>query len=197
MNMKFRLIILILLYFTSIFSLHSQESIIFEDSETVDKNNDQSLNSEISSNVLKNYTINLSLRIYDDENTAIVNSSWTRITMSGKPVTINIKGSNLQLGAILIPYQVDENSVLLLAHGKVIIKPVDSSEGKYYSTVNSLPLKLGEKALFFPLGLLDEKMENISSCVLEIEVHHYDKMNENIDKERGSVEKIDQENKDR
>jgi hypothetical protein len=141
---------------------------------------------------VKNYSINLCLRISDDANNSIVNSSWSRITVSGKPITINLKANNLQIAAVFIPYYIDEKSVVLLSQGKVMLKPVNNSEGKYYSTVDSLPLKIGEKALFFPLGLLDEKMENISSCVLEIEVQHYDKIDESIEEERVFLETTDQ-----
>jgi len=149
----------------------------------------QNSNSEKS---IKNYSINLCLRITDDADNPIVNSSWSRITVSGKPITINLKASNLQIAAVFIPYYVDEKSVVLLSQGKVMLKPVNQSEGKYYSTVDSLPLKIGEKALFFPLGLLDEKMENISSCVLEIEVQHYDKIDESIEEESVFLETSDQ-----
>ncbi len=139
----------------------------------------------------RSYSINLCLRISDDENNQIVNSSWSRITVSGKPVAINLKANNLQIAAVFIPYYVDDKSVVLLSQGKVMLKPVNLAEGKYYSTVDSLPLKVGEKALFFPLGLLDEKMENISSCVLEIEVQHYDKIIESIDEESIFLEPAD------
>lgn len=126
----------------------------------------------------KNYSINFSLRIFDDSNSPILNSSWSRVTVSGKPVSVNLKASNLQIAAVFIPYYVDETSLVLLTQGKVMLKPVNLADGKYFSTVDSLPLRIGEKALFFPLGLIEEKMENISSCVLEIEVLHYDKIGE-------------------
>ncbi|MDX9801068.1 MAG: hypothetical protein RBT69_07020 [Spirochaetia bacterium] len=127
---------------------------------------------------IKSYTINLAIRIFDDLDKTIVNSSWSRSTISGKPITINLKAGNLQIAAAFIPYYVDEKNVVLLAQGKVMLKPVNLTEGKYYSTVDSLPLKIGEKAFFLPLGLIDEKMENISSCVLEIEVQNCDKIAE-------------------
>jgi hypothetical protein len=120
------------------------------------------------------YVIKVNLKIIDDEENELVNSKWKIATVSGKAVVIHVKGNNLIIKADLTPYYVDNNSLLLLTRGNVMLMPTDSEASKYYSTVNSLPVKLGEKALFFPLGLLNEKMENISSCVLEIEVQPYD-----------------------
>ena len=132
----------------------------------------------------RNYLLNFCLRIFDHENRPLVNSSWTRITMSGQPVVVNLKANNLNIAVLFIPYFLNEKSVMLLCQSKVLLKNVNYSGGRYYSTVNSIPLKVGEKALFFPLGLLqNEKVENISSCVLEIEVLHHDKTNEKSSEE--------------
>ncbi len=120
------------------------------------------------------YDIKINLKILDDEKKELVNTDWKLSTLSGKPVSIHLKGNNLYIKADMTPYYADRKSILLLTQANVKLKPVDSEVSKFYSTVNSLPIKLGEKALFFPLGLLNEKMENISSCVLEIEVQPYD-----------------------
>ena len=120
------------------------------------------------------YQIKINLKILDDSKKELVNSDWNLATLSGKPVSINLKGNNVSIKADMTPYYSDKDSILLLTQANVKLKPVGSETGKFFSTVNSLPIKLGEKALFFPLGLLDEKMENISSCVLEIEVQPYD-----------------------
>ena len=120
------------------------------------------------------YQIKINLKILDDVKKELVNSDWNLATLSGKAVSINLRGNNLVIKADMTPYYSDKNSILLLIQANVKLKPSDSEVSKFYSTVNSLPIKLGEKALFFPLGLLDEKMENISSCVLEIEVQPYD-----------------------
>ena len=125
------------------------------------------------------YQIKINLKILDDGKKELVNTDWNLATFSGKPVSINLKGNNLFIKADMTPYYSDKKSILLLTQANVRLKPTDSEVSKFYSTVNSLPIKLGEKALFFPLGLLDEKMENISSCVLEIEVQPYDNI-ENI-----------------
>ena len=155
------------------------------------KTDSQQKNAVLKNTELKNteqdnterfYVIKINLKIVDDMNKELVNSSWERATLSGKSVGIHLKGNNLSINADMTPYYVDKKSVLLLARGNIKLKPVGSDVNKFYSTVNSLPIKLGERALFFPLGLLDEKMENISSCVLEIEVQPYG----NIDSTNGS-----------
>ena len=119
---------------------------------------------------IKNYLINFCIRILDHEDNHLVNSSWSRITMPGQSIAINLKANNLNIAVLFVPYFVNENTVMLLSKSKVILKNVNDSGGRFYSAVDSIPLKIGEKALFFPLGLLQGKVENISSCVLEIEV---------------------------
>ncbi|MCL2481604.1 MAG: hypothetical protein FWF38_07825 [Spirochaetaceae bacterium] len=119
---------------------------------------------------IRNYLINFCLRIFDQEENPLVNSSWSRVTRSGQAVFVNLKANNLNIAVLFVPYFLNENTIMLLSKSKVILKYVNYSGGRYYSTVDSIPLKLGEKALFFPLGLLNDKVENISSCVLEIEV---------------------------
>jgi len=123
---------------------------------------------------IRNYLINFYLRILDHENNHIVNSTWSRVTRSGQSVSVNLRANNLNIAVLFIPYFVNENSIMLLSKSKVILKYVNYSGGRYYSTIDSIPLKLGEKALFFPLGLLQDKVENISSCVLEIEVLYHE-----------------------
>lgn len=134
----------------------------------------------------KSYLISISLRIADNSDNVLLNSSWSRFTLSGKPLALNLKANNLAIIATFIPYYVDEDSVMLLVHGKVIIRPVQYAEGRYYSTVDSLPLKIGEKALFFPLGMTSEN-GNVS-CVLEIEVQHNNKGKEKLDKEKDIID---------
>lgn len=169
--------ILWLLFTVSVFSQESSvtaESTIPEGEILFRKNETDELKKSDSLNTAGVYIIKVNLKIVDDEKNELVNSKWKMATFSGKAVAIHVKGNNLIIKADLTPYYVDSKSLLLLTRGNVMLKSVDSEPGKYYSTVNSLPVKLGEKALFFPLGLLDEKMENISSCVLEIEVQPYD-----------------------
>ena len=201
--MKLRLLLMSIFLYSTLFNLFAQENVPKTLTETGDMAKPGAASDMDPETGTKpfpaagNYFIRLNIRVFDDERQVLVNSSWDSVTVSGKPVNINVKGSNLNLTAILILYRVDETTVMLLAHGKVLLKPVGSSGGKYYSTVNTLPLKIGEKALFFPLGLIDEKMENISSCVLEIEVHHYDKMHHIKENTKGSADNLGQENRAR
>ncbi|MCP5513892.1 MAG: hypothetical protein H7A26_00310 [Spirochaetales bacterium] len=179
-------IVLLAIVFAVASNLAAQESSQDKNPKVMPETGPLAKSNSLEEKRLKSYTINLAIRIFDDLNTTIVNSSWSRTTVSGKPVTINLKANNLQIAAAFIPYYVDDRNVVLLAQGKVMLKPVNLAAGKYYSTVDSLPLRIGEKAFFLPLGLIDEKMENISSCVLEIEVQNCDKITEES-KEDGSA----------
>ncbi len=173
-----------------VFSASAQEKIQYPETglspSSFEKNAaiDQQIE-EIQENNIRNYLINFCLRIFDHENSPVVNSSWSRVTRSGQPVALNLRANNLNIAVIFIPYFINEKSVMLLSQSKVILKYVNYSGGKYYSTVDSIPLNIGEKALFFPLGMMKEKVDNISSCVLEIEVLHYD-----ITIEKGNEEQL-------
>jgi hypothetical protein len=146
----------------------------------------------------RKYSINISMRICDKSDNILLSSKWSRVTLSGKPISINLRAKNLVIATTFIPYYIDDKSVMLFVQGKTILKPVNYADGRYYSTVDSLPLKIGEKALFFPLGVMqgNENMENISSCVLEIEVHHYGNIKEKSDKENIAIDPLpEQSNK--
>ncbi|MCL2294119.1 MAG: hypothetical protein FWC36_04555 [Spirochaetes bacterium] len=121
-------------------------------------------------NIIRNYLIKFYLRIFDHENNYLVNSSWNRVTRSGQPVTVNLRANNLNIMVLFIPYFVDEDSIMLLSQSKVFVKHANYSGGKYYSAVSTIPLRMGEKALFFPLGILHDRVENIPNCILEIKV---------------------------
>ena len=123
---------------------------------------------------IKKYVINFYLRIFDHEDNIIVDSTWSRVARSGQSVSVNLRANNLNIAVVFVPYFLNENSIMLLSKSRIVLRHADYSGGKYYSVVDSIPLKLGEKALFFPLGILDEKIENISFCVLEIEVVYYE-----------------------
>ncbi len=194
-----------LLFLTDVFSQENPDNKetgeVPKENEEFIQNNDklseclpEDEKNNISINYERIYCININLKILDDQKKLLVNSKWNMVTMSGRPVALKVKGNNLYITADLTPYYVDKKSLILLTRGNVKLDPVNSEVSKYYSTVNSLPIKLGEKALFFPLGLLNEKMENISSCVLEIEVQPYDKI-EDI-KVNGSSEVGEQSQKE-
>jgi len=171
----YKRVVLIAVIFIIVFGVSAQESNIQSEiglkqqsfAEDNTSQRDQNLN-------MRNYSINFSLRIFDHENNPLVDSSWNRITRSGQPVSVNLRANNLKIAVLFIPYFIDENSVMLLSQSKVVLRYANHAGGRYYSAVDSIPLRIGEKALFFPLGIFHEKVENISSCVLEIEVLYHE-----------------------
>lgn len=92
----------------------------------------------------------------------------TAYTISGRTVDVRLEGSNLTAISRLTPYRQENDTVLLVAQGEVWYSPDKQAERKYYSGMTSIPVALGESALFFPLGV--QSRENRNAFILEIEI---------------------------
>lgn len=104
--------------------------------------------------------IQVTARILGEDQTLVWDMDATYITISGRTVTVPLKGSNIVVLVHITPYKEDENGdLLLVAQGQVWYTPEGSQEVKYLSTLKSIPLRLGEKLLFFPLGTASEPAE--------------------------------------
>ena len=53
------------------------------------------------------------------------------------------------------------------------LKIQDGTTAQMLSTVKSIPIKAGEKVLFFPMGVLNDGEKSGYNCMLEMEVSKY------------------------
>ncbi len=90
-------------------------------------------------------------------------------TISGRTVDVRLEGSNVMAISRLTPYLNNDEGVLLVAQGEVWYNRFSAEDVKYLSGMTSIPLKLGESALFFPMGV-DPHGDGESSFILEIEI---------------------------
>jgi hypothetical protein len=105
------------------------------------------------------FTVSITSRIYNIDNELIWDFETTKVTFLGRAVSVRLNGKHLTVLAHLTPYRENEEDFLLIAQGQVWISN-NSEEGvKYLSTVKSIPLKLGERVYFLPLGV-DYQKEN-------------------------------------
>lgn len=84
-----------------------------------------------------------------------------KITIPGKPVGLKIVGDDIALALFFTAYPQQNGRGILVAQGQVWIQGEDGSV-QYKSTMQSVPLKLGETVLFYPLGegnAMDTKIE--------------------------------------
>jgi hypothetical protein len=126
--------------------------------------------------------VNVKARVVDHGNVSVWDMEITKITISGKTVHIRLKGEDILVHANLTPYSENGQSILLVAQGQVWINAPGSDEVTYKSTVKSLPIRSGEKVLFYPLGVSSPEESDFFTIELEIEINHYIKQSSDQEK---------------
>ena len=116
-----------------------------------------------------NMAINLKVANGADEK-ILKNIQYT--TISGKPVTLNLNGGNFKAAVRLTLYHMDAEHMLLLTQSTICV--MTEGRRQVLSTAKSMPVKMGEKVLYFPLGVLPSD-EAGYSCMLEMDVSQYQK----------------------
>jgi len=115
--------------------------------------------------------IKIITRIVDEQGISVWNAEMSRITISGKSVKVKLQGANILVITDITPYIRDDRTILLVSQGEVWIGSSDSEEINHYSTIKSLPVSMGESALFFPLGVIETIDRKIYNIELEILVN--------------------------
>jgi hypothetical protein len=124
------------------------------------------------------FSVNIVGRIYGNGNVSSWNVEVTKYTISGKKVSVKLKGKNLKIIADITPYA-DEKGILLLAQGQVWITSPGEETLQYTSTMKSLPIQFGDKVYFYPLGLNQDKNQKMFILELEIQVLPYKNIAQN------------------
>jgi len=116
--------------------------------------------------------INIVARVLPPEEQPIVNIEESKLTIPGRPVAVRFVGENILVNATLTPYFIEKNRILLVAQGQVwFSEPQAEKTVKYLSSFKSMPVHLGEKIVFFPLGVpKDLSDSNLFNIELEIEI---------------------------
>jgi len=110
-------------------------------------------------------------RVVDEQGLTIWNANMSKITISGKSVKVKLQGVNILVITDITPYIRYDNTILLVSQGEVWIGSSESDEMNHYSTIKSLPVSMGESALFFPLGVIKAVDRKIYNIELEIQVN--------------------------
>jgi len=100
------------------------------------------------------------------------NMQSSKLTIPGRSIAVKLLGENIRIFVVLTPYWQENGKLLLVAQGEVLLSEMAESEVKYLSTVKSIPISLGEKVLFFPLGVSQELPKSFN-IQLEIEILSY------------------------
>ncbi len=97
--------------------------------------------------------INISVRVLSSDETPVWNMESTKLTLPGRSVNVRLDGDNVKIFLICTPYVQENGTMLLLAQGQVWLSSPPDSSVKSVSTFYNIPVSLGEKVLFFPLGI--------------------------------------------
>ena len=97
-------------------------------------------------------------RIVEQNQQVVWNSENSRATMPGRPVGLKLVGSNLVVAVQFTPFLRPHGRHVLLAQGQIWVNVPD--EGiRYYTTMQTIPIKFREQIYFFPLGSMETKDE--------------------------------------
>jgi len=124
------------------------------------------------------FSVNVVGRIYDSGEVSSWNMQVTKYTISGRKVSVRLKGKKIKVIADITPY-VDEEGILLLAQGQVWVTSPGAETVHYSSTMKSLPVQFGDKVYFYPLGINSDKNKKMFILELEIQVLPYKNIAQN------------------
>lgn len=116
-------------------------------------------------------TLRITARVVEDGEETIQSYELTRVTISGRAVRLRLEGGNITVIAEFTPYE-EEDGILLVAEGQILLRTADDEEVQYVTSLRSVPLAVGERAVFYPLGksTFDMDLESEQSGALNIEL---------------------------
>jgi hypothetical protein len=126
---------------------------------------------ELKSNTLQ---ISFSVKILGPDETAVWNVESTRFTIPGRSVKVRLDGDNMRIYLICTPYVQQNGSILLVAQGQIWLSEPPEENVKYYSPFYNIPVSMGEKILFFPLGFpADAGKSDFYNIEMQIQIDPY------------------------
>jgi hypothetical protein len=117
--------------------------------------------------------INIVARVIPEGTEPSVNVARSRLTLPGHSVAVRFDGSNIRVKANLTPYLLKDGKLMLVAQGEVwLAEPTSAANAiRYLSSIKTLPVSLGEKVFFYPLGIPDPVQgTNRFNLALEIQI---------------------------
>ena len=123
--------------------------------------------------------VSISARIVEDGEETVWHMNLTRVTISGRAVTVRLEGSNIVIVANFTPYRESDDSILLVAQGQTWVTNANNESVKYRTAFKSLPMRLGEPVVFLPLGdkpidvNIDTDQYGVFNIELEVNVEPY------------------------
>ena len=99
-------------------------------------------------------------RVIEQNQTVVWHSENVKVTLPGRPVGIQLVGSNIIVAVQFTPFLRPDGQHLLAAHGQIWITLPEGIS--FHTTMQTIPLRFHETVYFFPLGsMIGEDEENI------------------------------------
>ena len=122
--------------------------------------------------------VNINARIMAKNMQSAWNFTSSQLRIPGQPMVVQLNGRNLNVHIVFTPYKGEQDKqILLIAQGQIWIQE-EGGAGKYLTSLKSIPVTVGEKFQFYPLGVGDTEAYNIQ---LEIEILYYRDLVKNND----------------
>jgi hypothetical protein len=122
-------------------------------------------------------------RVVESEGEVAWQSADSKITISGRPVSLKLAGDNVVLSIQFTPYIRFQNQLLPVGHlvvqGQIWVNKSDGGL-HYQGIMQTIPVSMGEKIYFFPLG--PRKNHRESSIEILFEVQPYSEIAGNAPK---------------
>jgi hypothetical protein len=114
--------------------------------------------------------LNITARIIEPNQEEVWNSSNSKVTIPGRPVSLKLVGENIVVAVQFTPYIRGSGHNVLLAQGQIWVD-VPNEGIRYQTTMQTIPLEYGESIYFFPLGTV--KSENAAHIEIQLALYPY------------------------
>lgn len=122
--------------------------------------------------------INVCTRILGAESQVLwEKDSGKKSIIPGRTIALNLRGSNLKLQLLIVPYPGNEEYIQLLLQSQIWLK-YDQS-GRFFSSIKTLKLFKNQPLYFYPLGKEEIRVSAQEPLIeIELQYDHQDKKNE-------------------
>jgi hypothetical protein len=124
----------------------------------------------------KAFNISLEITVQEGDDETVWTLDVSRITIIGRSVSVRLVGSNILIAANLTPYQDsrDEDTINLVVQWQTWLTSAGEGVVEYKPAMRTIPLDIGESAMFFPLGSEQEKNDfNSFNIAIKLQVNPY------------------------
>jgi hypothetical protein len=118
--------------------------------------------------------LDFNIRLIQSEESYVWHQHTEKYTISGKAVSLKLKGANLRYLGYFTPFFLKEDRIKLLIQGQLFLSSTSSKSFQYFTSLKTVTVTFGEIIVFYPLGMIKEEMPEKKSAnniyTIEIEI---------------------------